>query len=76
MNFTFKVIKAKGSDEFIRFIKKLDFIVPVKKKKSKKNSNIIPAKNPNGNPLMIIGAFDHIKDIKSFRKSIWKEPIL
>ena len=74
MDFTFKVLNKEGSEEFLKFIEKFDFVVPLKKKKSnsKKSKNIIPAENPNGNPLMMIGAFDHIKDIKSFRKSLWQ----
>ena len=82
MEFTFKVLDSEGSDEFIRFIETLDFVEPVKSAKqngntkkrlrTKKNPNIIPAKNPNGNPLMLTGAFDHIKDIKKWRESLWR----
>lgn len=74
MDFTFKVLDKEGSEEFLKFIEKFDFVVPMKKKKSnsKKNKNIIPAENPNGDPVMLTGAFSHIKDIDSFRKSLWQ----
>ncbi len=73
MDFTFRVLDTKGSDEFISFIEKLDFVVPVKKKKIKANNkNIIPAQIPNGNPLMITDAFDHIDNVSDFRKSLWQ----
>jgi len=87
MEFTFKVVEAEGSDEFLKFIETLDFVVPLneEKKQQKKNGahkkkknksiisgNIIPAQNPNGNPLMMIGAFDHIKDVKAWRKKLWE----